>query len=70
MKKKVNELLEEKNVFSKKDLAINGNTLLNLGYKGRQIGLILDFLLDKVLENPNLNEEKILINLLKKELLL
>lgn len=68
--KKVNELLEEKNVFSKKDLAINGNTLLNLGYKGRQIGLILDFLLDKVLENPNLNEEKILINLLKKELLL
>jgi tRNA nucleotidyltransferase (CCA-adding enzyme) len=61
------EILEiEKNCecYSKKELKINGKMLLDLGYCGKEIGNNLDFLLHKVIENPNLNEKNILIKLL------
>jgi tRNA nucleotidyltransferase (CCA-adding enzyme) len=61
------EILEiEKNCecYSKKELKINGKMLLDLGYCGKEIGDNLDFLLHKVIENPNLNEKNILIKLL------
>ncbi len=58
----------EKNIhypITIKDLDINGNDLMTLGIQGKQIGENMKYLLDKVLENPELNKNTILINLLK-----
>lgn len=48
-----------------KDLAINGDDLIQLGFKGREIGKILDYCLDQVLRNQSLNEKEKLIGLVK-----
>ena len=48
-----------------KDLAINGDDLIQLGFKGREIGKVLDYCLDQVLRNQNLNEKEKLIGLVK-----
>ncbi|MGL5694459.1 MAG: hypothetical protein ACRCXA_10300, partial [Peptostreptococcaceae bacterium] len=47
-----------------KNLDISGNDIEMLGYKGKDIGEKLKMLLDKVIENPSLNEKKILKTLL------
>lgn len=57
--------IEEKNECYKiKDLNIDGNELRKLGYRGKEIGEKLNFLLNKVMENPNYNKKEILIGLL------
>lgn len=52
-------IIAEKDCFSLKDLALNGNDIKEMGYKGREIGKALDFLLDGVIEGncPNSPEE-------------
>ena len=56
------EILEEESAISLRDLAINGNDLLSLGYKGKTIGKILEKLLDIVQEDPSLNTRESLLN--------
>ena len=64
--KKLNEIIETKECFTIKDLAIDGRDLIALGIKpGKDIGIILNKLLDKVIENPNLNNKEVLINIIK-----
>ena len=64
--KKLNEIIEAQECFTIKDLAIDGKDLIALGIKpGKDIGIILNKLLDKVIENPNLNNKEILINMIK-----
>lgn len=65
--KLANEILENNEPLTIKDLDIAGEDLIsNLGLKpGKIIGDILNYLLDKVLENPNLNSKEILLNLAK-----
>ena len=65
--KLTNEILENNEPLTIKDLDITGEDLIsNLGLKpGKIIGDILNYLLDKVLENPNLNSKEILLNLAK-----
>ena len=48
------------------DLAISGHQLIDLGYKGKQIGEILATLQSKVIEQPELNEKGFLIETVKK----
>ena len=57
----LNQVLNEEQCFTLKNLAINGYDLINLGYKGKEIGKILNNLLNKVIndEIPN-NKEKLL----------
>ena len=51
-----------------KDLKMNGRDLMEAGFeKGKQLGVILEFLLGKVLENPALNEKETLLGLAEKE---
>ena len=50
-----------------KDLAVDGYDLLALGYKGKQIGIIMNTLLDMVLEKPELNTKEQLLDIIKKE---
>ena len=56
------EVLQEDECFSLKDLAVNGKDLMNIGYKsGRQLGTALQGLLDCVIgEEVNNNKEEVL----------
>ncbi|WP_297419044.1 CCA tRNA nucleotidyltransferase [Clostridium sp.] len=55
------KILSEKQPLSVKDLAINGNDLMSLGIKqGKEIGKILNQLLELVLENAELNNKEYL----------
>ena len=68
LKNKVEEVLAEEDVFSLKDMDIDGNDVKNLGYKGKEIGDILKYLFDKVMENPKINEKTILLEIIKREI--
>ena len=65
--KLTNEILENNEPLTIKDLDISGEDLIsNLGLKpGKIIGDTLNYILDKVLEDPNLNSKEILLNLAK-----
>ncbi|NMM64817.1 CCA tRNA nucleotidyltransferase [Clostridium sp. P21] len=64
LKHKCEIILNERQPLNIKDLNINGSDLINLGIKqGKQIGEILKVLLDKVLENPNMNSKEKLLDI-------
>ncbi len=60
------QCLEDEEAFSLRDLALNGRDLIELGFNGKDIGIILNQLLYYVLEYPKDNEKEILIKILKK----
>ncbi len=60
------EIQEKKQCVSLKELNINGKDLIAAGYRpGRELGELLNRLLDCVIENPKLNQKEILLNLAK-----
>ncbi len=60
------EILNRKDAVTLKDLAISGSDLIAEGMSpGRQIGETLSALLDKVLDDPDLNTREILLKLSK-----
>ena len=64
------KVLIEKDCLTIKDLAINGNDLLELGFDaGPQIGQILQLLLNLVLDHPNMNKRESLLTYCEKQLL-
>lgn len=68
---KILDILENKEVYEKNQLAINGNDMIELGYKeGRIIGDILDFSLEQVLENPEFNNKEKLIQIIKENFII
>ena len=64
VEKKINEIIINKECFTIKDLSINGCTLLEMGFKGVEIGNLLKLLLDKVIKDPGLNTNEKLIEIL------
>lgn len=55
------ELLEQKHCLKLKDLAVNGEDLIRMGFeKGPEIGKVLETLFGRVLTDPELNEREIL----------
>ena len=55
--KQIKSIIEFKEPYEKSQLDINGHDIIKLGYKeGKDIGEILDYLLNIVLINPELNE--------------
>lgn len=67
VKKCAERIINKKEPLNVKDLKINGNDLIELGIKpGKEIGKILNNLLQKVLENPELNTKENLISLIRK----
>ncbi|MDR3238593.1 MAG: polynucleotide adenylyltransferase [Clostridiales bacterium] len=48
-----------------RDLRIDGNDLLALGLKGKEIGETLDCLLDHVLRRPELNQKEVLMRMVR-----
>lgn len=57
----INEIITEKECFSIKDLAINGNDLMEIGYKGKKIGEILNTLLNMVISEKIENDFDVLL---------
>ena len=56
------QILEEKNCISLKDLALTGSDLIQAGMKpGKEIGELLQYLFEIVLENPKSNTKEILL---------
>ncbi len=56
------EIIEAKQCVSLKDLAVSGNDLIKMGIKpGREIGEILNQLLEMVIDNPELNQKEVLL---------
>lgn len=63
---RINSELEKDNAFTQKDLKINGKDLIQMGIPaGKNIGTILKFLLESVLDDPKQNEKKILEKIAK-----
>lgn len=57
------QILEEKNCLSLKDLAVSGTDLIEAGLKpGPQIGEVLKKLLEQVIENPEYNTKEYLLS--------
>ena len=48
------------------ELEITGRDILSLGAIGKDVGRVLEFLLECVIENPSLNEHDVLTDLAKK----
>lgn len=60
------EILDNGECVSLKELAVNGNDLIEIGLKpGKELGIILNKLLEEVLEKPELNEKQKLLELVK-----
>ena len=56
---------KNKECYNIRDLKINGDILIGLGYSGREVGEKLNYLLDEVIKYPLLNNKKDLINIIK-----
>lgn len=62
----LHEIVNQNECFSIKDLKINGNDLINLGFKGQSIGNTLQKCLDAVIDEKIKNEYDELIKFAKK----
>lgn len=56
-------ILKSGECFSMKHLAVSGDDLAALGLKGRELGEMLNFLLDYVIEYPDNNRRELLLSL-------
>ena len=61
--KELRAVLKSGECFSLKHLAVTGDDLLELGLKGTELGEMLRFLLDYVMEHPDKNRREILLGL-------
>ncbi len=54
-------IIKQKECFNRKNLAINGDDLMSIGVEqGKDIGYVLNKILEIVIDNPELNEKEIL----------
>lgn len=66
--KVLDSIIKEKDAIKVTDLAIKGKDLIELGFKGKDIGLMLNKLLDLVIEEKLNNNKEELITYVKKTL--
>ena len=63
------EILQDDECFSLKDLAVNGKDLITIGYKpGKEIGEVLNNLLDSVISGEYINEKEKLLEIAERRL--
>lgn len=62
---KAKEIIEKNECFSLKNLAVNGSDLVQMGFKGKEIGQKLDFLLQGVIDGRFENKKDILLTILQ-----
>lgn len=65
----IKNILESKQVIDKSGLVINGRDLIEIGYnQGKEIGEVLDYLMELVLDDEELNEKETLLNIAREKL--
>lgn len=65
LRKRIRDELDKKPPFGPKDLALNGSEIMNLGFQeGPIIGKIQSFLIEKTLDDPELNTKEKLAKLI------
>lgn len=62
----INKIIGENQCFSLNKLEIKGNDIIDLGFKGKSVGLILNKLLDMVIEEKIVNSKDALIAMAEK----
>lgn len=67
MEKELRSVLKSGECFSLKYLAVSGDDLLDLGLRGPELGEMLNFLLEYVMEYPDNNRRELLLALAKPE---
>ena len=61
------QILAEENCISRKDLAVSGRDLIEAGIEpGKQVGVILEKLLELVIDHPEYNEKEYLLKQIKR----
>ena len=60
------EIQDASESYLLKHLAIDGNTIKELGYQGKEIADALHACLDEVIHHPENNDAKILIDIIKR----
>jgi putative nucleotidyltransferase with HDIG domain len=64
LRRRIETMLERSTALSLKDLAVNGNDLIAAGLRpGKQLGVILDELLQAVIDDPALNTRETLLSI-------
>lgn len=64
-----NEILERKECVSMKELAVTGSDLISIGMKpGKELGEALVFLLEQVIETPELNTKEQLLEIIRQQM--
>lgn len=67
LKNRIEEVLEQQNALSLKDLCVNGRDLMQLGIpSGKNLGLILNELMNCVIEDPKMNNRESLLTVVEK----
>lgn len=67
LEKELRAVLKSGECFSLKHLAVTGDDLLDLGLRGHELGEMLNFLLEYVMEYPDNNRRELLLALAKPE---
>lgn len=65
LKERVRREIEKDSALTLKDLAVNGKDIMAMGKNGKDVGRILNSLLDAVLDTPELNTRDSLLDLAK-----
>jgi tRNA nucleotidyltransferase (CCA-adding enzyme) len=62
----MDEIIEQQQCFSLKDLAVNGRDLIDAGVpQGTKIGIILNKLMDMVIDDEAKNDKTVLLKIAK-----
>lgn len=64
-KKALDEIVKNNEPYALSHLAVSGNDLLALGFKGREIGSVLETLRQIVVKDPKKNKKEVLLSLTK-----
>ncbi len=64
-KNKLNEIEENNECYTIKNLKVNGRDIMSLGYKNKEVGEVLNYLLEIVIEDYTLNKKDVLIKKIK-----
>lgn len=66
--KETRRILDSNEPYEKSHLKIDGNDIIDLGFeKGKIVGEILNYLLERVMKNPELNEKEKLLDIVREK---
>ena len=61
------EIEENNECYTVKDLEVDGKDIMALGYENKDVGQVLNYLLEEVISNPTLNKKDLLIKNIKEK---